>query len=66
MPRKNDGKKFEQVVKEAFEKVPGVSIDRLRDAPTNLRNVDNPSDWKNYANIYDKRDKSKYKVLKKR
>lgn len=28
--------------------------------------VDNPTDWKNYANIYDKRDKSKYKFAKKK
>lgn len=41
----NNGKKFEQVVRESFEKVDGVSIDRLRDAPTRFRNVDNPSDF---------------------
>ena len=27
----NRGKQFEGVIKEAFEKVPGVSIDRLHD-----------------------------------
>lgn len=27
----NRGKQFEQVVREAFEKVPNVSIDRLHD-----------------------------------
>lgn len=48
MAKKNDGKKFEKVIQEAFEKVPGVSIDRLRDAPTHFRNVDNPSDFVAY------------------
>ena len=41
----NKGKKFEEVVKTAFEKVEGVSIDRLRDAPKKLKGVDNPSDF---------------------
>lgn len=27
----NRGKKFEQIIKESFEKVPGVSVDRLHD-----------------------------------
>ena len=42
---KNHGKQFEDVIKKAFEKVEGVSIDRLRDAPKKLKNVDNPSDF---------------------
>ena len=41
----NKGKKFEDIVKKAFEKVEGVSIDRLRDAPRKLKGVDNPSDF---------------------
>ena len=45
MARSNLGKKFEDVIKESFLKVPGVSIDRLRDAPRKMKNVDNPSDF---------------------
>lgn len=41
----NRGKKFEEVIKASFEAVPGVSIDRLRDAPRKLKGVDNPSDF---------------------
>lgn len=41
----NKGKKFEQVIHQAFSKVSDVSIDRLRDAPRKLKNVDNPSDF---------------------
>lgn len=41
----NRGKQFEDVIKKAFERVEGVSIDRLRDAPRKLKNVDNPSDF---------------------
>ena len=41
----NKGKVFEDVVKKAFLKVPDVSIDRFRDAPKKLKNVDNPSDF---------------------
>ena len=41
----NYGKKFEDVIKESFLKCPDVSIDRLRDAPRKLKNVDNPSDF---------------------
>lgn len=40
----NYGKQFEQVVREAFEKVPNVSIDRLHDQTTG---------WKGSANICD-------------
>ena len=43
--RTNLGKKFEDVVKESFLKCPNVSIDRLRDAPKKMKNVDNPSDF---------------------
>lgn len=43
--RNNLGKKFEDVVRVSFDAVPGVSIDRLRDAPKKLKGVDNPSDF---------------------
>ena len=43
--RTNRGKKFEDVIKESFLKCPNVSIDRLRDAPKKMKNVDNPSDF---------------------
>ena len=33
----NRGKKFEDVIREAFEKVPGVSIDRLHDQTTKFK-----------------------------
>lgn len=42
---KNLGKQFEQIVHQAFSRVPDVSIDRLRDAPRKLKGVDNPSDF---------------------
>lgn len=45
MAKNNKGKQFEEVVRAAFEKVPNVSIDRLKDAPKKLKNVDNPSDF---------------------
>ena len=45
MARSNKGKKFEDVIKESFLKIPDVSIDRLRDAPRKLKGVDNPSDF---------------------
>ena len=41
----NKGKQFEEVIRQSFLKVSGVSIDRLRDAPKKLKNVDNPSDF---------------------
>lgn len=41
----NLGKNFEDVVRQSFERVPNVSIDRLRDAPKKLKGVDNPSDF---------------------
>ena len=34
---KNKGKQFEDVVRKAFEKLPDVSIDRLRDASKKLK-----------------------------
>ena len=41
----NKGKQFEDVIRKSFLKVSDVSIDRLRDAPRKLKNVDNPSDF---------------------
>ena len=41
----NKGKKFEDIVKKAFEQVPNLDITRLRDAPRKMKNVDNPSDF---------------------
>ena len=49
----NKGKKFEQVIHQAFSKVSDVSIDRLRDAPRKLKNVDNPSDFIVYKKPYE-------------
>ena len=45
MTKNNLGKKFEEVVRKSFEQVPNVSVDRLRDAPKKLKNVDNPADF---------------------
>ena len=39
------GKQFESVVHESFEKLPDVSVDRLRDAPKKQKGVDNPADF---------------------
>lgn len=41
----NRAKKFEDVIRQSFECVPDVSIDRLRDMPKKLKGVDNPSDF---------------------
>lgn len=40
----NRGKKFEDAIRESFEKVPGVSIDRIHDQTTG---------WKGSTNICD-------------
>lgn len=53
MASKNKGKAFEDVIKKSFEKVDGVSIDRLRDAPRKMKNVDNPSDFIVYKKPYE-------------
>lgn len=53
MARSNKGKKFEDVIKESFLKCPNVSIDRLRDAPKKMKNVDNPSDFIVYKYPYE-------------
>ena len=51
--QKNKGKAFEEVIRTCFEATPGVSIDRLRDAPRKLKNVDNPSDFIVYKYPYE-------------
>ena len=40
----NRGKKFEDVVRQAFEKVPNVSIDRLHDQTTGFKGSQNICD----------------------
>lgn len=40
----NRGKQFEDVIKTAFEKVPGVSIDRLHDQTTGYAGSSNICD----------------------
>lgn len=39
------GKQFEQVIRDAFEKVPGVSIDRLYDQTTGFKGSQNICDF---------------------
>lgn len=40
----NRGKQFENVIREAFEKVPGVSIDRLHDQTNGFKGSQNICD----------------------
>lgn len=47
------GKQFEQVVREAFEKVPDVSIDRLHDQTTGFRGSQNICDFIVYKEPYE-------------
>lgn len=49
----NRGKKFERVIKEAFGKVPGVSIDRLHDQTTGYRGSSNICDFIVYREPYE-------------
>lgn len=49
----NYGKKFEDVVREAFEKVPGVSIDRLHDQTTGFKGSSNICDFIVYREPYE-------------
>jgi len=42
---KNRGKKFEDIVKQAFERVPGVSVDRLHDQTTGYLGASNICDF---------------------
>lgn len=49
----NRGKKFEDVIREAFEKVPGVSIDRLHDQTTGWKGSTNICDFIVYREPYE-------------
>ena len=49
----NYGKKFEDVIREAFEKVPGVSIDRLHDQTTHYKGSSNICDFIVYREPYE-------------
>lgn len=49
----NRGKKFEDVIREAFEKVPGVSIDRLHDQTTHYKGSSNICDFIVYREPYE-------------
>lgn len=49
----NRGKQFEAVVREAFEKVPGVSIDRLHDQTTGFKGSSNICDFIVYREPYE-------------
>lgn len=50
---KNKGKKFEEVVRSAFEKVPGVSIDRVHDQTTRYKGSTNICDFIVYREPYE-------------
>lgn len=49
----NRGKQFEQVIREAFEKVPNVSIDRLHDQTTGFIGSSNICDFIVYRKPYE-------------
>lgn len=49
----NRGKKFEDVIREAFEKVPGVSIDRIHDQTTGWKGSTNICDFIVYREPYE-------------
>ena len=49
----NYGKKFENIIKEAFEKVPGVSIDRLHDQTNGFKGSQNICDFIVYREPYE-------------
>lgn len=49
----NRGKKFEQVIKNSFLKVPGVSIDRIHDQTTGYRGSQNICDFIVYKKPYE-------------
>lgn len=49
----NRGKQFEDVIKQAFEKVPGVSIDRLHDQTTGYAGSSNICDFIVYREPYE-------------
>lgn len=49
----NRGKKFEQIIREAFEKVPNVSIDRLHDQTNGFKGSQNICDFIVYKEPYE-------------
>ena len=49
----NRGKKFEEVIRKAFEKVPNVSIDRLHDQMTGFKGSQNICDFIVYKEPYE-------------
>lgn len=49
----NRGKKFEHVIREAFEKVPNVSIDRLHDQTNGFKGSQNICDFIVYREPYE-------------
>ena len=49
----NRGKQFEDVIREAFERVPNVSIDRLHDQTTGYRGSQNICDFIVYREPYE-------------
>lgn len=53
MPKVNRGKQFEQHIKEAFLKIPEVSIDRLHDQTTKFKGSQNICDFIVYKKPYE-------------
>ena len=49
----NRGKKFEQVIRESFERVPGVSIDRLNDNTAGFKGIAGICDFIVYREPYE-------------
>ena len=49
----NRGKQFEDVIRQSFEKIPGVSIDRLHDQTTGYRGSQNICDFIVYKEPYE-------------
>ena len=49
----NKGKKFERIIKDAFESVPGVSIDRVHDQTTKYKGSKNICDFIVYKEPYE-------------
>ena len=52
-PKKNKGKQFESKIREAFEKVPNVSIDRVHDQTTKYKGSTNICDFIVYKEPYE-------------
>lgn len=53
MSRVNRGKDFEQVIRESFERVPGVSIDRLNDNTAGFKGIAGICDFIVYREPYE-------------